>query len=44
MAATSYYLGNVPDSASEVQMHMRIYVRHGYVMKIPTGIWINPKR
>ena len=23
---------------------MRIYVRHGYVMKIPTGIWVNSKR
>ena len=44
MAATTYYLGNITDSASDKQIYMRTYVRHGYAMKIPTGIWINPKR
>jgi hypothetical protein len=34
----------VTDSASELQVYMRIYVRYGYVMKIPSGIWVNPKR
>ena len=44
MAALSYYLGNITDGASEQQIYLRVYVRHGYAMKIPSGIWINPKR
>lgn len=44
MAATTYYLGNTSDSLSNQQIYMRVYVRHGYAMKIPTGIWVNPKR
>ena len=44
MAATQYYLGKVADSAGDLEIFMRVYIRRQYCMRIRTGIWINPKR
>lgn len=44
MAATSYILTKTTNSAGESQIVMRVYIRHDYRMRIPSGIWVSPKR
>jgi hypothetical protein len=44
MAATNHLLSKGQNSSGESQIIVRTYVRHGYRIRIRSGIWIDPKR
>ncbi len=44
MATTNHLLSKGQNSSGESQIVLQTYVRHGYRLRIQSGIWVNPKR